>query len=922
MPEPPLAGVLDYVRAIGGAGTGPAPQDGQLLGDFVSRRDEGAFALLLERHGPLVLRTCQQILRDPQDAEDAFQAAFLVLARKAASVRSRETLAAWLHRVALNIARTVRRGISRRRALEQQAVPMAEVSSPDAANDWHALLHEEVNRLPHKYRAPVVLCYLQGKTAQEAAGELGWPVGSVKGRLGRARDRLRVCLTRRGVALSAALVATMPEAATAAVLPAALLTSTLRAAIALASGADLPTGAVSAHALTLAKGALHAMTVSRSALVTLMLLVLSGLGAGAAVWAATQPSPQTAAPPTQGPALALAPAEKAPPPAQEDDFPTDGPWGKPVDGLAARLRVRLAYAVGQPITAIVEIKNTSDKKRFLVPRLDPHAKEWLTLDITGPNGGKIAQGHYGSGYSLGQSSFEAINPGEVRRFEVPDLRTYFHELDAWTCYPVPRANAVTPGKYTLQFRYRSPKVPERFGVARRFVEGKEIVKTRAPAPELVAGQWAGEVDSAPVAFELKALGKDDLVVHEWGVFTIFNEAKYANANRKEEWGGLPSFFYRQFPTERLRWVPSAWDKPVVYFYAKPESLRISVKVTFTDGAPVVWWPAVTSPVNDGGFRTGRTPDKPRPFRSLTWEAWLGDRAPAVRGHGGLAKVEDFPLPADCWLKEARLPRATRLSVVGNLEGPPRGKMFPGAFDRSETERFLYYDGLVPAPGYLRCDKVEDDAITLRNRAAFAIPRLFVVDRRSKDTVRFAVVGGKDRPFEAGKTLRIELETVADWPAAGLKQVRQALIEAGLFEAEADVVLRIWRKRLLEADGVTVFHLMPAAEYDRMLPLEISPAPAARPVRVGIALHPHIEVEPDLAARVPALIRRLDDEDFAEREKAAKALLEIGPVAISLLRAELEKKPAPEVRRHIQAVLERVDAAEWLNLPATPPKPGK
>ena len=108
----------------------------------------------------------------------------------------------------------------------------------------------------------------------------------------------------------------------------------------------------------------------------------------------------------------------------------------------------------------------------------------------------------------------------------------------------------------------------------------------APA-ELLTNQWAGEAEAVPVSFELAPLTKEDLVVHEWGVFTVLNDAKYANANRKEEWGSMPKFFYRQFPVERLHWVPSAWDKPVVYFYAKPTPLHLKVKVTFTEGMPVM-----------------------------------------------------------------------------------------------------------------------------------------------------------------------------------------------------------------------------------------------------------------------------------------------------------------------------------------------
>jgi hypothetical protein len=589
------------------------------------------------------------------------------------------------------------------------------------------------------------------------------------------------------------------------------------------------------------------------------------------------------------------------------------PWGEPVDGLACRLVLQQRYVVGQPITATIEVKNTSDKKRYFVPRLDPQAIEWLTLEVNGPSG-KVNQTRYGSGYGLGENSFQPIGPGEVQRFEVTDLRSYFRDLIDWSCYPEPKANAVATGKYTLQFKFRSPKVPDRFVVSQTVVEGK-LTPTYKDAPkELIEGQWSKEAVSAPVAIELAPLGKDDLVVHEWGVFTVFNDVKYANVNRKEEWGSLPSFFYRQFPKERLRWMPAGWDKPVIYFYSKPESLHVNVKVTFADGAPVVWWPAVSSPV-DSGVPPGAGPKKDRPFRSLTWEAWLGDSV-ATREGVPPAKVDDFPLPESCWLKEARLPGASHVTVIGNEEGLPKGrKWFPGALDRSETERFLYYDGLVPAPDYIRCDKIDDTSLTLRNRAKFDVTQLFVVDRRSKDTVGFAYVDGKETQLKAGATIKIEPKRIAakDWPAAGLKQVKQALRDAGLFEAEADSLLKIWSKGLLEADGVTAFHILPIEEYDRMLPLSVLPAPPTKPVRVGIALHPHVEIEPVLSARAGELIKALDSEDFEKRAAASKELLEIGPLAIALMRDELKKKPALEVAKRIEEILEKVDAAEWLKI---------
>src|SRR5205807_8678634 len=238
---------------------------------------------------------------------------------------------------------------------------------------------------------------------------------------------------------------------------------------------------------------------------------------------------------------------------------------------------------------------------------------------------------------------------------------------------------------------------------------------------------------------------------------------------------------RQFPVERLHWVPSAWDKPVVYFYAKPTPLHLKVKVTFTEGMPVVWWPAAADPVDN---RPGeQVKPKSRPFRSLTWDAWVGDVVPSS-GNDTLTKAVDFPLPKGSWLEQVRLPAASRLTVSGTKEeGPKRG---PGSLVRTETERFLYYDGLVPAPDYLHCEKTDAVSVTLRNGARFDVTRLFVVDRRVQGKVGFAVVDGTQEAFKAGTTQTFRPQPVAadQWPAAGVKYVRQALLDAGLFEAEA------------------------------------------------------------------------------------------------------------------------------------------
>ncbi|HMF18806.1 MAG TPA: sigma-70 family RNA polymerase sigma factor [Gemmataceae bacterium] len=270
-----LADVLRYIHCLADDRFVDA-SDGKLLEQFISQRDELAFAAILQRHGPLVFGVCRQVLGNPHDAEDAFQATFLVLARKATCIRKQEALAAWLHRVALNIARTAKSSTVQRRVHERQAVPMSETNPVDevALRDWQPLIHEEVDRLPEKYRVGVVLCYLEGKTHEEAARQLGWPVGTVKGRLARARDLLRARLARRGLALSATgFAAAFTQKGASGAVPATLLGHTLRAAVSFAGSGSIPAGAISAQALALATTALQTMTTTK--LLHLFVLMLA-----------------------------------------------------------------------------------------------------------------------------------------------------------------------------------------------------------------------------------------------------------------------------------------------------------------------------------------------------------------------------------------------------------------------------------------------------------------------------------------------------------------------------------------------------------------------------------------------------------------------------------------------------------------------
>lgn len=204
----PLERMVDRLRCELATQALDEHSDPELLSRYVSVRDEHAFALIMRRHGGMVLSVCQRRLRNGPDAEDACQAVFLILSRRAAAIRQRESLASWLHGVALRVAARLRRQITRRQHREA-AVRSAAATSSTADPSWRdvqAALDEEIGRLPERYRAPVLLCYLQGKTQDEAARQLGWRLPTLRGRLERARHRLRFRLSRRGLSLGAGLV--------------------------------------------------------------------------------------------------------------------------------------------------------------------------------------------------------------------------------------------------------------------------------------------------------------------------------------------------------------------------------------------------------------------------------------------------------------------------------------------------------------------------------------------------------------------------------------------------------------------------------------------------------------------------------------------------------------------------------------------
>jgi RNA polymerase sigma factor (sigma-70 family) len=323
--------------------------DDELMRRYLQHRDEGTFEALVRRHAALVFGVCRRVLRDSAAAEDAFQATFLLLLRKADTIRRREALACWLYGVAYRVAVRARVNERRRRQKEKEAAAMKPVPAGAEVDGLEAreLLDQEISRLPEKYRAPLILCYLQGQTHEEAARHLGWPSGTVKGRLVRAREVLRGRLGRRGLAVPAgAWVALLAEQASAA--PTSWVAATLLA-VHLWTKGQTAAGAFSANAVALAEGVMRSMflkkVMTRGAILVAGFILL-GVGAGAAAFGGRGAEPRQAAglPVPVSPKVAtkdLAPTAKGQPVQQavQDAAPAQDP--SLPKGAVARL--------GQPV---------------------------------------------------------------------------------------------------------------------------------------------------------------------------------------------------------------------------------------------------------------------------------------------------------------------------------------------------------------------------------------------------------------------------------------------------------------------------------------------------------------------------------------------------------------------------------------------
>lgn len=397
-----LGGVLRQLCRAALDRGGPDPTDAELLDRFVARRDAAAFEAIVRRHGPMVFGVCRRILLNEADAEDAFQATFLVLVRKAPSVRPRSQLGNWLYGVAHNTALKAKAMSRKRRAKERESASARPGPADERWARLQELLDEELSRLPHKYRVPIVLCDLQGQPLKEAALHLGWPQGTVASRLSRGRNLLARRLSRRGLAVSGGgLGVLLAQTAASAGVPPALVNSTLEV---------VPRLAASLQVAALAEGVVKAMFLTKLKVVTAVLVVVAAAGVG--VGGLSEPT--RAAEPDAGHMFSFFGGPQNP--------------GTPDDGIDADLRrieaahkkVQAAKDIKALTDALNELEGAVAKTkrwRDWKPQRAAEPKSLPTGGTTGmsnlPKGGGLTGGMLGShlGMTGGNFGFSGTLPG-------------------------------------------------------------------------------------------------------------------------------------------------------------------------------------------------------------------------------------------------------------------------------------------------------------------------------------------------------------------------------------------------------------------------------------------------------------------------------------------------------------------------------
>lgn len=466
----PAGRVVQHLRWI--VEQGNALRDRDLLIAFATTGDESAFAALVRRHGPMVLGVCRRILQCQHDAEDAFQATFLVLARRAASIRQPDCLASWLYEVAFRLARKMKVDSSKRRAREDKATPPGTVAPPDPSwREMQSVLDEELRELPEKHRQPLLLCYLQGLTQEEAADQLGCPRGTLKRRLERGRELLKTRLSRRGLTLAGTLAATLPAGdALAHAVPAALGAGTVQAAREVALTGTLQIGAASSRVVALAEGLMR--TMFRVKLKVLMAATLAG---ALFTWGAMlcMQDERVAPPmPTVQPVALASPAavqvDKNHPLKIAFDVPEKDPTVRQVNGGK--------YLI------VVRVHNTTDEELTLWPHLSIRVLDSRGQELPP----KMALGRFGLRTDdksvLERFHFAKIKAGEALKVDV-NIAMYVNDAETLFGWQLPGE-----GKYTLQVHYKYDRVAakKRYGQDCLDIEGAAKPWNKAVQADLKA----------------------------------------------------------------------------------------------------------------------------------------------------------------------------------------------------------------------------------------------------------------------------------------------------------------------------------------------------------------------------------------------------------------------------------------------------
>jgi RNA polymerase sigma factor (sigma-70 family) len=440
--------VLKQIDNLFRTGTLVGSTDGELLARFVLRRDEGAeaaFTALVERHGAMVMRTCRQVLGDQHDAEDAAQAVFLGLARRSGSIRRRESVASWLHGVALHVASRVQRAAARRRVHERRAVEIArdryEQQEPrpttDCGDDRWAELHQELDRLPERFRAPLILLHLEGMTQEQAAAQLRLPLGTLQSRSARGRTQLKARLERRGAGLAIGLLdtgriaplASSPSAAS------AWVETTVKLALRFSLGDGRSMVGAGAASAALATQMVWTMLMAKVRVAVALILVTACMGFGIVTWPRSQPPDHFAA--------AVQEIPKPPAKLQDENRGPAQPWlqnasQRTVKGIVRDLQGRpVAKAwVGEdsvPLDDIWKLIEPPDRVReTMVPYRDSNGQ------IVGP-------GLLGKYFEIrdDRGTWQPVNPADIRKFDptrksVPSALPFLEAIDS-----NPRAKADT-----------------------------------------------------------------------------------------------------------------------------------------------------------------------------------------------------------------------------------------------------------------------------------------------------------------------------------------------------------------------------------------------------------------------------------------------------------------------------------------------